>query len=160
MGDTISSHASAMDVESQDASEEADAAKPAAVAQSATDGQPAADLLDITGFSGVATTPPPGTLQLAEALPGLLAIEDGKPDEHYQASGQIRGALNNLPEQLQQEAESQMADWTHSTVEYPANLWMSCEYAMRHVREQEPASIWTVRSSISMLITGMDMARL
>ena len=99
MGDTISSDASAMEVDSQDATEEADAAQPAVDAQPATDDQPAADLLDIASVSSVGA-PPPGTLLGAEAPPGLLAIEDAKPDEYYQASDQIRGALNDLPEQL------------------------------------------------------------
>ena len=67
----------------------------------------------------------------AEAPPGLLAIEDAKPDEYYQASDQIREALQDLPEQLQQNEESQLADWVHSTDEYPSNLWMDCEYAKK-----------------------------
>ena len=67
----------------------------------------------------------------AEAPPGLLAIEDAKPDEYYQASDQIREALHDLPEQLQQSEESQLADWIHSTDEYPTNLWMDCEYAKK-----------------------------
>ena len=37
----------------------------------------------------------------AEAPPSfLLAIENIKPDEYYQASGQIWSALQNLPEQI------------------------------------------------------------
>ena len=39
----------------------------------------------------------PRTVLGAEAPPGLLAIEDIKPDEYYQAADQIRGALQNLP---------------------------------------------------------------
>ena len=55
----------------------------------------------------------------AEALPGfLLAIEDIKPDEFYQASGQIRSALQNLPEQIQNQEETQLATWVHSTDGY------------------------------------------
>ena len=95
MGDIISSDASAMDVESQDATEEASAAQPAADAQPAFDGQPAANLQDTAGSSRVAA-PTPGTLLGAGAPPGLLAIEDAKPDEYYQASDQIRGALNDF----------------------------------------------------------------
>ena len=51
MGDTISSDASAMDVDSQEATEEASAAQPAADDQPATDAQPA-DQLGTTGLSG------------------------------------------------------------------------------------------------------------
>ena len=66
---------------------------------------------------------------VAEAPPGLLAIEDIKPDEYYQASDQIRDALQDLPEQIQQREESRLANWLHTTENYPDNLWMDCEYA-------------------------------
>ena len=49
----------------------------------------------------------------AEAPPGLLAIEDVKPDEYYQASDQVREALSDLSEQLQQNADSRLAEWVH-----------------------------------------------
>ena len=73
--------------------------------------------------------PAGGTVLGAEAPPGLLAIEDVKPDEQCQESDQIRIAVNQLPEQLEQNAESQLADWVHSALDYPTNLWMSSEYA-------------------------------
>ena len=78
-----------------------------------------------------ASGPASGTLLGAEAPPGLLAIEDVKPDEYYQAANQIRGALDHLPEQLQQNMEPQLAEWVHSTVDYAEKLWLSCEYAKK-----------------------------
>ena len=72
-----------------------------------------------------------GTVLGAEAPPGLLAIEDIKPDEYYQAADQIRGALQNLPEQIQQQEESRTASWVHTTDAYPDNLWTDFEYARK-----------------------------
>ena len=70
----------------------------------------------------------------AEAPPGfLLAIEDIKPDEFYQASGQIRSALQNLPEQIQNQEETQLATWVHSTDGYSSDLWTDHEYARKGV---------------------------
>ena len=95
--------------------------------------QPAAqpgESLGSTGLSGSSASAP-RTLLGAEAPPGLLAIEDIKPDEYYQASDQIRGALQDLPEQIQQNEESQLASWVHTTENYPDNLWMDCEYARK-----------------------------
>ena len=91
------------------------------------------DVLGTTGLSGSSASAP-GTLFFllgSKAPPGLLAIVDAKPDEYYQASDQIREALSDLPERLQQNAESQLVDWVHSTDEYPSNLWMNCEYAQK-----------------------------
>ena len=67
----------------------------------------------------------------AEAPPGLLAIEDIKPHEYYQAADQIRGALQNLPEQIQQQEESRLAVWVHTNEAYPDNLWTDLEYARK-----------------------------
>ena len=68
----------------------------------------------------------------AEAPPGLLlAIEDIKPDEFYQASDQIRSALQNLLEQLQNQEETQLAAWVHSTDGYSSDLWTDMEYARK-----------------------------
>ena len=86
MGDTVSSDASVMDVDSQEATEEADVAQP-----------PVAETSEATGSSGMSGQAT-GTLLGAEVPPGLLAIEDVKPNEYYQASDQIRGALNYLPD--------------------------------------------------------------
>ena len=62
----------------------------------------------------------------------LLAIEDIKPDEYYKASGQIRSALQNLPEQIQNQEETQLATWVHSTDGYSSeNLWIDYEYARK-----------------------------
>ena len=66
-----------------------------------------------------------------EAPPGLLAIEDIKPDEYYRASDQIRSALQNLPEQIQQQEESQLANWIHATEVYSNSLWTDYEYARK-----------------------------
>ena len=41
------------------------------------------------------------------------------------------GSLGHLVEQLQQNMESQLAEWVHSTEDYPNNLWLSCEYATK-----------------------------
>ena len=41
----------------------------------------------------------------------LLEIADAKPEEYYRASDQIRGALGQLREQLQQDIEAQQAEW-------------------------------------------------
>ena len=74
----------------------------------------------------------PRTILGAEAPPGLLlAIEDIKPDEFYQASGQIRSALQNLPEQLQNQEETQLEAWVHSTDNYSSDLWTDMEYAKK-----------------------------
>ena len=74
----------------------------------------------------------PRTILGAEAPPGLLlAIEDIKPDEFYQASGQIRPALQNLPEQLQNQEETQLEAWVHSTDNYSSDLWTDMEYARK-----------------------------
>ena len=72
------------------------------------------------------------TILGAEAPPGLLlAIEDIKPDEFYQASDQIRSALQNLPEQMQNQEETQLAAWVHSTDGYNNDLWTDMEYARK-----------------------------
>ena len=74
----------------------------------------------------------PRTILGAEAPPGLLlAIEDIKPDEFYQASDQIRSALQNLPEQLQNQEETQLEAWVHSTDSYSSDLWTDMEYARK-----------------------------
>ena len=72
----------------------------------------------------------PRTVLGAEAPPGLLlAIEDIKPDEYYQTSDQIRSAIQNLPEQIQQHEETQIANWVHTTeqrcIAVPCGLTMS-----------------------------------
>ena len=53
------------------------------------------------------------------------------PDGYYQASDKIREALQDLPEQLQQNEDSQPANWDHSTDDYPDNLWMDFECAKK-----------------------------
>ena len=73
----------------------------------------------------------PRTIHGAEAPPGLLAIEDTKPAEHYRASDQIWSALHNLPEQIQQQEETQLANWTHTTEVYSSSLWTDYEYARK-----------------------------
>ena len=75
----------------------------------------------------------PRTVLGAEAPPGVrLAIEDVKPDEFYQASNRIRSALQNLPEQLQNQEETQLEVWVHSTDRYDTgDLWTDVEYAKK-----------------------------
>ena len=139
MGDTVSSDASATDVDSHGQPDDDGSAQPATLEEPAAGAQPAAedeqpgDSLGATGLSGSSSSAP-RTLLGAEAPPGLLAIEDVKPDEYYQASDQIREALQDLPEQLQQNEESQLASWVHTTEDYPDNLWMDCEYAKKDWR--------------------------
>ena len=75
-----------------------------------------------------------------EAPPGLLAIEDAKPDE------QIRKALSDLQKQLRQNAESQPAEWVHSTE--------AASMHRRHVRGQEAGSTWILKTSGTGQVTG------
>ena len=86
--------------------------------------------LETTGLSSSSASAP-RTVLGAEAPPGLLAIEDIKPDEYYQASDHIRGALQNLPEQIQQQEESQIANWVHTVEKYLDNSWTDFEYARK-----------------------------
>ena len=109
--------------------EDGGSAQAATLDESAAVAQPG-ESLESTGLSGSSASAP-RTVLGAEAPPGLLAIEDIKPDEYYQASDQIRGALQNLPEQIQQHEESQLANWVHTTENYPDNLWTDYEYARK-----------------------------
>ena len=86
--------------------------------------------LETAGLSSSSASAP-RTVLGAEAPPGLLAIEDIKPDEYYQAADRIRGALQNLPEQIQQQEESRLAVWVHTNEVYPDNLWTDYEYARK-----------------------------
>ena len=130
MGDTIPSDATAMDVDSHGSPREEDGSAPAATLdEPAAVAQPG-ESLESTGLSGSSASAP-RTVLGAEAPPGLLAIEDIKPDEYYQAADQIRGALQNLPEQIQQREESQLASWVHTAEGYPDNLWTDYEYARK-----------------------------
>ena len=127
MGDTISSDVSAMDVDSP--REDDGSAQAATLDETAATAQSGGSL-ETTGLSSLAASAP-RTVLGAEAPPGLLAIEDIKPDEYYQASDQIRGALQNLSEQIQQQEESQIASWVHTPDKYPDNLWTDYEYARK-----------------------------
>ena len=120
MGDTISSDVSMTDADGPEG-----------------DGQGQAATLDDSaatqGTAGLSSSSAsaPRTVLGAEAPPGLLAIEDIKPDEFYQASGQIRSALQNFPEQVQQREETQLATWVHTTEKHSGNLWTDFEYARK-----------------------------
>ena len=96
-GSISSDDAAAMEVDSQAASlpqeEEPDDQ------EASQETQPAGEASGATGSSGTSGLSP-GTLLGVDVPSGLLAIEDVKPDEYYQASEQIRGALSQLPEQL------------------------------------------------------------
>ena len=81
-----------MDVDSQAASIPQEEAEDQEAPQEA---QPAAEASGATGSSGTSGLSS-GTLLGAEVPSGLLAIEDAKPDDCYQASDQIRGALDQL----------------------------------------------------------------
>ena len=87
----------------------------------------------------------PRTILGAEAPPGLLlAIEDIKPDEFYQASDQIRSALQNLPEQLQNQEETQLEAWVHSTDNFSSDLWTDMEYGRRVTGQEREFISWSV----------------
>ena len=114
MGDTISSDVSMTDAEGPGEG----------------DGQGQAATLD-----DIAATAQSGTSQetvgLSSSSAGLLAIENVKPDEFYQASDRIRSALQNFPEQVQQREETQLATWVHTTQEFCSSLWTDYEYARK-----------------------------
>ena len=78
----------------------------------------------------------PRTVLGAEAPPGLLAIEDVKPEEYYQTSDRIRSALQNLPEQIQQREETQLANWVHTTEVYTIACGLTTSTQGRHVTVQ------------------------
>ena len=113
--------------------------------EASQEAQPAAEASGAAGSSGPSGLSP-GTFLGAEVPSGLLAIENAKPDEYYQAADQIRGALDQPPDQLQQITEQQLAEWVHSTEGYPETLFMLCEYAFL-AREQVPGSTWMATSS-------------
>ena len=144
MGDTVSSDASAMDVDSFGSPNDDGSAQPSTLEETGAAAQPGESLESI-GLSGSSASAP-RTLLGAEAPPGLLAIEDVKKDEYYQASDQVRGALQNLPEQIQQNEESQLANWVHTTENYPDNLWMDCEYARKACDRTGARIIFVIRS--------------
>ena len=128
MGDTISSDVSMVDAESprEGDGQGHDAATLDDTAATAQSG----GSLETAGLSSSSASAP-RTILGAEAPPGLLAIEDIKPDEYYQASDQIRTALQNLPEQIQQREETQLANWVHTTEVYRSSLWTDYEYARK-----------------------------
>ena len=127
MGDTISSDASIMDVDSP---REDDGQGQTAAMEETTATAQSGGSLETAGLSSSSASAP-RTVLGAEAPPGLLAIEDIKPDEYYQAADRIRGALQNLPEQIQQQEESRWAVWVHTNEVYPDNLWIDYEYARK-----------------------------
>ena len=124
MGDSTSSDASAMDVDSLDAS----------VPQAGTENMMSRrQLSQLNSQQQLLHLVPAAYVQdcfLEHKSQYLAAIEDAKSEEYYRASGQIRGAVDQLGEQLQQDVEAQQAEWVHFTEEY-TNLWMSCEYATK-----------------------------
>ena len=127
MGDTISSDVSMRDAESP--REEDGQGQAATLDETAATAQTGGSL-ETAGLSSSSASAP-RTILGVEAPPGLLAIEDLKPDEYYQAADQIRGALQNLPEQIQQQEESRTANWVHTTDQYSSSLWTDYEYARK-----------------------------
>ena len=125
MGGSISSDdASAMDIQAASLPQEEEPDDQ----EASQEAQPTAEASGATGLSGT-TGSSSGTLLGAVLPSGLLGIDDAKPDEYYQAADQIRGALSQLPEQLQQNMDQELAEWVYSTDEYLDNYYMSCEYA-------------------------------
>ena len=96
-------------------------------------------------------------------LRSLLAfwpLKDAKPEEYYQTSDQIKEALDQLGEQLQQNMEAQLAEWVHSTEEYPQNLWLfHVSVPARGANEQVPGSTWTEPSAITTCSIRMRRSR-
>ena len=129
MGDTVSSDVSMTDADVTMA--QGDAQDTAATLDESVATVQSATSQETAGLSSSSASAQ-RTVLGAEAPPGLLlAIEDIKPDEYYQASGQIRSALQNLPEQLQNQEETQLAMWVHSTDSYNNDLWTDHEYARK-----------------------------
>ena len=127
MGDTISSDVSMGDAESP--REEGDQGQAATLDDTAATAQSGGSM-ETAGLSSSSASVP-RTILGVEAPPGLLAIEDVKPDEYYRATDQIRSALQNLPEQIQQHEESQLANWIHTTEVYSNSLWTDYEFARK-----------------------------
>ena len=127
MADTISSDVWMLDAESP---REGDGQGEAATLDDTAATAQTGGSLETAGLSSSSASAP-RTVFGAEAPPGLLAIEDVKPDEYYQTSGRIRSALQNLPEQLQQREETQLANWVHTTEVYSSSLWTDYECAKK-----------------------------
>ena len=127
MGDTISSDVSMVDAESP---REGDGQGQAATLDDTAATAQTGVSMETVGLSSSSASAP-RTVFGAEAPPGLLAIEDVKPDEYYQTSDRIRSALQNLPEQIQQREENQLANWVHTTEVYSSSLWTDYEYARK-----------------------------
>ena len=123
MGDTISSDVSMVDAESP---RESDGQGQAATLDDTAATAQTGVSMETAGLSSSSAS-----AQRTEAPPGLLAIEDVKPDEYYQTSDRIRSALQDLPEQIQQHEENQLATWAHTTDVYSSSLWTDYEYAKK-----------------------------
>ena len=127
MGDTISSDVSMGDADSH--REEGDQGQAATLDDTAVTAQSGGSM-ETAGLSSSSASAP-RTILGVEAPPGLLAIEDVKPDEYYRATDQIRSALQNLPEQIQQHEESHLANWIHTTEVISNSLWTDYEFARK-----------------------------
>ena len=142
MGETVSSDVSMMDVDSP---REDDGQGQAATLDETAATAQSGGSLETAGLSSSSASAP-RTVLGAEAPPGLLAIEDIKPDEYYQAADQIRGALQNLPEHIQQQEESRMANWVHTDDVYPSSLWTDYEYARKACDRTGARTNFVIRS--------------
>ena len=127
MGDTISSDVSMVDAESP---REGDGRGQAATLDDSAATAQTEVSLETAGLSSSSASAS-RTVFGAEAPPGLLAIEDVKPDEYHQTSDRSRSALQNLPEQIQQREETQFSNWVHTTEVYSSSLWTDYEYARK-----------------------------
>ena len=110
MGESISADVSAMDIDG--AEEQGSSQQSQAADQSA----------------GATTSSSASGLSPKMLLPASWPL---KMQECYQASDQMRGALGQLGEQLQQNMEAQLAEWVHPTEDYPQNLWLSRKACQR-----------------------------
>ena len=133
MGESISSDASAMDIDSLDASHVEQPSQRRLISHQ----QAAA--ASVNG-------PHPGLLLGAEVPVRLLAIEDAKSEEYYRASDQIRGALDQL-------TPATHGVWRPSRQSgfIPQKSIKTCgrhvNMRQRPANAEAPGSTWTVTSS-------------
>ena len=98
---SVRRHVSAMDIDSLDVyAQQADAEEHGGQQPTEATDQPSA------ASSSCVSGPRPELVLQAEVPTRLVATEDAKSEEYYKVCGQIRGALDQLGEQLQQDIEA------------------------------------------------------
>ena len=124
MGDTISSDVSMADADSP--REEGGQGQAATLDDTAATAQSGGSL-ETAGLSSSSASAP-RTILGVEAPPGLLAIEDIKPDKYYRATDQIRSAFQNL-------GEAQMG--TEQRGHEKMQFWRKIERLRCNIRKNE-----------------------